>query len=131
MAVRLGPGYSKRCLVLAQKLRPVYSFDYRCPALEGQTTPCFSQASAFLFAVYTLLHRSKRFENGALDLGQHKGVILLVACFGAFSGPANFSALAASQMEENGCGISICLRNRGWSIGCHGNIYLSSRVPGV
>src|SRR2546423_829744 len=131
MAVWLGPGYRKRCLVLAQKLRLVYSFDYCCPALEGQTTSCFSQALALLFAVYTLLHRAKRFENGALDLGQHKGAILLVACFGAFSGPTNCSTLAASQMEENRCGSSLCLRNRGWSIGCYGHIYLSSRVPGV
>src|SRR6266850_1172711 len=131
MAAWLGPGYRKRCLVLAQKLRPVYSFDDRCPALEGQTTSCFSPALALLFAVYTLLHYSKRFENGALDLGQHKGAILLVACFGAFSGSTNCSALAASQMEENRCGSSICLRNRCWSFGCGGNIYLSNRVPGV
>src|ERR1051325_1184790 len=121
MAIWVGPRKRSYSLVLAEERRTLYSIDDCCHFVARKASPGVPPVAIVSGAVQFVFHHSERIENGAVDLGQHQGTVLLVAGFGADSRDFAGSALGKRKTAKagrvtaagngNGSGCARCWRD--------------------
>src|SRR6185436_479540 len=103
MGGRLGSRTRESDLVLVHEYRILYSSVADRSSRERRRLSRSQTTSAFLPAVYALLHCSKPNQDGAVDLGQHQSPLLLVARFSASRCVAAGETLASGSHPANAC----------------------------
>src|SRR5688572_27533738 len=107
----MGPRSGQPGRLLVQEHGNFHSADRYGDIAEVEWIHRWETAAAFLPAVYALLHHSKLRENGAVDLGQHQGAVLLVARIRALSRFVAGVALATWSNSTCSRGGALCRRH--------------------